>query len=53
MNDLDLPKSKKTEHADAETATPSVSAASTRDRSLLERRHVENLYVMKASFPCE
>jgi len=53
MNYLDLPKSKKTEHADAETATPSVSVASSRDRSLLERRHGENLYVIKASFPCK
>jgi len=53
MNHLDLPKSKKKEHADAETVTPSVSTASTRDRSMLGRRHGENLYVMKASFPCE
>jgi len=52
MNNLDLPKSATAEHTYAETATPSVSAA-TRDRSLLERRHGENLYVMKASFPCE
>jgi len=44
---------KKTEHADVDTATISVSAAITRDRSSLERRHGENLFVIKASFRCE